>query len=225
MQITIGGSTGNSVAKIELARGDGCVAEGGAMIAMKGGIDITTSTFQRGKGGALRGVRRLLAGESFFINHYEANRGPGEVWLAPTLSGDMVSLELDGLGVIAEAGSFMVCGHDVSIDVGWQGVKSVLSGEGLFWINCRGRGPLVLNGFGAIYPIDVDGEYTVDTGHIIAFEETLEFSISKAGQSWLTSFIGGEGLVCKFQGRGRLWCQSHSSNSFGGILGPHLKPR
>ncbi len=225
MEITIAGGTGNSTAQVRLGKGEGCVAEGGAMIAMQGGVDITTSTFQRGSGGIMRGLKRVLAGESFFINHFAANRGPGEVWLAPTLSGDMTVVELNGVGVVAEAGSFMVCGQDVSIDVGWQGMKSVFSGEGLFWINCRGNGPLVLNGFGAIYPIDVDGEYVVDTGHIIAFEETLNFSISKAGRSWISSFVGGEGLVCRFQGRGRVWCQSHSSNAFGGLLGPYLKPR
>lgn len=195
------------------------------MIAMQGGVDITTSTFQRGSGGIMRGLKRVLAGESFFINHFTAARGQGEVWLAPALAGDMTVLDLNGVGVVAEAGSFMVCGNDVSIDVGWQGMKSVFSGEGLFWINCRGSGPLVLNGFGAIYSIDVDGEYVVDTGHIIAFEETLNFSISKAGRSWISSFVGGEGLVCRFQGQGRIWCQSHSSNAFGGLLGPYLKPR
>jgi uncharacterized protein (TIGR00266 family) len=225
MNITIGGGTGSSVAQVALNSGEACVAEGGAMIALRGGIQIETSTFQRGKGGVMRGIRRMLAGESFFINTFTAERGGGEVWLAPTLAGDMTTIELNGVGVVAEAGSFMVCGTDVSIDVGWQGVKSIFSGEGLFWINCRGHGPLVLNGFGAIYSIDVDGEYIVDSGHIIAFEETLDFSISKAGQSWITSFIGGEGFICRFKGRGRLWCQSHSSNAFGGLLGPLLKPR
>jgi uncharacterized protein (TIGR00266 family) len=225
MNITIAGGTGSSVAQVHLAKGESCVAEGGAMIAMRGGVDITTSTYQRSGGGVLKGLKRVLAGESFFINRFQATRGDGEVWLAPTLSGDMTTIELSGVGLVAEAGSFMVCGDDVSIDVGWQGVKSLFSGEGLFWIRCSGQGPIVLNGFGAIHPIDVNGEYIVDTGHIIAFEETLSFSISKAGRSWISSFVGGEGLVCRFQGQGRLWCQSHSSNAFGGLLGPYLKPR
>ena len=46
----------------------------------------------------------------------------------------------------------------------------------------------------------VDGEYIVDTGHIVAFNETLNFSLSKAGKSWMSSILGGEGLVCRFQG-------------------------
>ncbi|MEM8932004.1 MAG: AIM24 family protein, partial [Acidobacteriota bacterium] len=81
------------------------------------------------------------------------------------------------------------------------------------------------NTYGAILPIEVDGEYIVDTGHIVAFDETLNFTLSKAGKSWLSSILGGEGLVCKFNGRGTVWCQSHHPGSFGRALGPMLKPR
>ena len=73
--------------------------------------------------------------------------------------------------------------------------------------------------------MDVDGEYIVDSGHIVAFEESLDFTITKAGSSWLHSILGGEGLVCKFRGRGRVWMQSHNPSSFGKHLGPKLKPR
>ena len=79
--------------------------------------------------------------------------------------------------------------------------------------------------FGAIYPIEVDGEYIVDTGHIVAFQESLNFSISKAGTSWINSYFGGEGLVCRFKGKGTVWCQSHNDNSFGFTLTPGLTPR
>jgi len=84
---------------------------------------------------------------------------------------------------------------------------------------------VVINSFGAIYPVAVDGEYIVDTGHIVAFEEGLDFEITKAGGSWISSFLGGEGLVCKFKGTGTVWCQSHNPSGFGGALGPLLPSR
>ena len=71
----------------------------------------------------------------------------------------------------------------------------------------------------------MDGEYIVDTGHIVAFNETLDFSMTKAGKSWLSSILGGEGLVCKFKGMGTVWCQSHNPASFGTSLTPALRPR
>jgi len=64
----------------------------------------------------------------------------------------------------------------------------------LFWVKCSGSGDVLVNSFGAIYEVDVKDGYTVDTGHIVAFEDTLQFKIGKAGQSLIGSMLGGEGL-------------------------------
>jgi uncharacterized protein (TIGR00266 family) len=194
------------------------------MIAMRGNIQLETATHQR-KRSIMGGLKRMLGGESFFQNYFTPMGGPGEVMFSTTLPGDMLPLELSGVGIIAEGGSFVVRSNSVQMDTAWQGLKSAFSGESLFWLRLHGSGTVVLNSFGAIYPIDIDGEYIVDTGHIVAFEETLNFSISKAGKSWVSSFLGGEGLVCKFTGKGRVWCQSHNAPAFGSLLGPLLRPR
>ena len=74
-------------------------------------------------------------------------------------------------------------------------------------------------------PLGEGESVTIDTGHVVAFTEALDFSITKAGKSWVSSFLGGEGLVCKFKGRGRVYCQSHNPPSFGRAVGKLLKPR
>jgi uncharacterized protein (TIGR00266 family) len=225
MDVEITHRPGNAAAKIRLAPGEVCVAEAGAMIAMSGDVTINTTTHSKGAGGVMAGLKRMVAGESFFLNHYTAGRNGGEVWLAPTLSGDMMSYELRGESLIVQSGSFVASEQGVNVNVGWQGFKSLFSGEGLFWVNLSGNGKAVFNSFGAIYPIEVNGEVIVDTGHIVAFNETLNFTLTKAGKSWISSMLGGEGLVCKFQGRGTVWCQSHNPTSFGKIIGPLLRPR
>ena len=103
--------------------------------------------------------------------------------------------------------------------------KALFSGESMFWIKCSGTGNVLLSSFGAIYTVDVTEDYVVDTGHIVAFEDTLQFKIAKAGASLIGSFLGGEGLVCRFSGQGKLYCQSHNPPSFGKMLGPTLKAR
>lgn len=216
---------GNTAAKVKLAQGEVCTAESGAMIAMSGNMDITTSTHKKQSGGLLKAVKRMVAGESLFLNHFEPESGAGEVWLGAGLAGDMMTYDLDNESLIVQGGSFMACEHGVEIDLGWQGFKSVFSGESVFWVHLTGKGKVLINSFGAIYPVEVDGEHIVDTGHIVAFNETLDFSITKAGKSWMHSFLGGEGLVCKFQGKGTVWCQSHNPSSFGHAMGPGLKPR
>ena len=50
-------------------------------------------------------------------------------------------------------------------------IKGFFSGESLFLIKCSGQGDLWFNTFGALFEIEVDGEYLIDTGHIVAFTE------------------------------------------------------
>lgn len=216
---------GNAAARITLDPNETITTEGGAMIAMSAHLNLTTSTRQKGQGGLLKAAKRLLSGESFFLNHYTAGSAGGEVYLATTLPGDMMKLALTGQSLIVQGGSFVACSDGVSMDMSWQGFKSFLSGERAFWLRIGGSGEVVLSSYGAIYPIEIDGEYIVDTGHIVAFDETLNFRLSKAGKSWIGSMLGGEGIVCRFQGRGVVWCQSHNAPSFGRALGPMLKPR
>ncbi len=172
----------------------------------------------------LRAGLRMLTGESFFLNHYTA-RKQADLWLAPQLPGDISEVMLQGRKLIVQSGSFLAADHNVSINVGWQGFRSLFSGEALLWLELSGKGRTLLSSFGSVYSVEVDGEYIVDTGHIVAFEEGLSFTVTKAGSSWIHSFLGGEGLVCKFSGKGRLWCQSHKAHAFGMTLRPHLRPR
>ena len=225
MQIEFMHQPGNTAARIALSSGETMTAEGGAMIAMSGHLEMTTTTHKKGSGGLIKAVKRMFGGESFFMNHFSAKSAAGEVWLGTTLAGDMMRYALDNETLIVQSGSFVACEEQINIDTGWQGFKNLLSGESLFWLKLSGKGQVVLSSFGAIYPVEVDGEYIVDTGHIVAFNETLDFSLTKAGKSWLSSIFGGEGLVCKFRGKGTVWCQSHSSLSFGQSIGPSLKPR
>lgn len=225
MNVDIQHGPGAAAARVTLASGESCTAEAGAMIAMSGDMSIQTTTRQRKGAGLLKSAKRLLGGESFFINHFTAGSQGGEVWLATTLAGDMMQYELEGETLIVQSGSWVASDPNVEIDVGWQGFKSLLAGEGIFWLQLKGTGKVILSSFGAIYPIELDGQTIVDSGHIVAFNETLDFSLTKAGSSWLSSFLGGEGLVCKFEGRGTVWCQSHNPSTFGKVLGPMLKPR
>lgn len=225
MQIDLLSRPGNAAARVVLSPGEHLTTESGAMIAMSDSLALTTSTHKRDSGSLFAAAKRLLAGESLFLNHYSASSASGEVFLAATLPGDMLRYDLRAENLIVQAGSFVACESSVNVNMGWQGFKSLFSGESAIWLQLSGTGPVIISSFGAIYPIEVDGDYIVDTGHIVAFQETLNFSITKAGGNWMTAILGGEGLVCRFSGRGTVWCQSHNAKGFGMELGPELKPR
>ncbi|EMI44833.1 MULTISPECIES: TIGR00266 family protein [Pirellulaceae] len=216
-----------SIAKLTLQAGESVTCEVGAMIAMSSGFTVETTSRNRGGGGGLaKGLKRMFAGENFFLNHFTATAPNQTLWIGPGLLGDVMHYPLSGGTLIVQGSSWLASDVGIEIDATWQGLgKALFSGEGMFWVKCSGRGDLFLNSFGAIYPVEVNGEYVVDTGHIVAFEDTLNFKIGKAGSSLIGSVLGGEGLVCKFSGQGKLYCQSHNPPSFGQLLGPKLKAR
>ena len=226
MQFEILAQPAASVLRLSMNAGEELTAEVGAMIAMSAGFTVGASGRKKGGGGGLmKGLKRMFAGESFFLNHFTAQQPGQTLYLGPKLLGDIMHHNLSGT-LIVQGSSWMASDPGIDIDASWQGFgKALFSGESMFWVKCSGHGDLFLSSFGAIYEIDVDGEYTVDTGHIVAFEDTLQFRIGKAGESLIGSFLGGEGLVCKFSGQGKLYCQSHNPPSFGSVLGPKLKPR
>jgi uncharacterized protein (TIGR00266 family) len=215
-----------TAAKIQMDLGDVVTAEVGAMIAMSPQITVeTTSRSRGGSGGFLKGVKRMFSGENFFLNHFTSHQDGSEIILGPSLIGDVAHHQLNNATLIVQSSGWLAACGKIDIDTTWQGLGAALfGGEGLFWVKCSGQGDVLLNSFGAIYEIEVDGEYCVDTSHIVAYEETLNFSISKASSGWVSSFMSGEGFVCNFQGRGKIYCQTHAPGDFGKNLGPKLKP-
>ena len=225
MNIEILHQPDSSIAHIILDAGEELVAQAGAMIAMSGYINSST-TLREGKGGGiLGGLKRMIARESLFLSVFRSPTFGGEVFLAPHLMGDLLVYEMRGNKLIVQASSYLASAFGVDIDLGFQGFKSIFSGESIFWLSITGYGAVILNSFGGIYEVDVDGEYIVDTGHIVAFESTLNLTISKAGSSWLGAFLGGEGLVCRFQGQGKLYCQTHNPRGFATLVGSQLPPK
>jgi uncharacterized protein (TIGR00266 family) len=215
----------SAIAKIDMAPREELLAEAGAMVAMSGHMEVNT-TLRRGKGGGLLGgLKRTLAGESLFLSTFRSGNQPAEIYLAPRMMGDLLPYQLAGVDLVVQSSGYVASTPGVDVDLGFQGIKSIFSGESIFWLTVSGSGLVLLSAFGGIYEVDVEGEYIVDTGHIVAFEKTLNFTITKAGSSWIGALLGGEGFVCKFHGKGKVFCQTHNPGAFGRMIGSKLPPR
>ena len=154
------------------------------------------------------GLGRIFTGESIFINEFTAENGPGEIKIAPSAPGDLEHIYLDGSsGIMLQSSGYLASSKEINIDTKWQGLKGFFSGEGLFLAKCTGKGDLWFNSYGGILEIDVKDSYIIDTGHIVAFSDTLDYSITKLG-GYKSLFLSGEGLVCKFKGEGKIWIQT-----------------
>lgn len=204
---------------ISLEQGEQVQAEAGAMVSMSETVSMQSSM----KGGLMSGLKRsFLAGESLFINTFTADAA-GEVTIAPALPGDIIALDISNQTLFVQSGSFLAATMGVTIDTKWGGGKTFFSREGLFLLKCTGQGTIFVSSYGAIRLVDLKpGEkYRVDTGHMVAFDESVTYDVGRAG-GWKTTLVGGEGLVCKLTGPGRFYLQTRSPESFLQWLVPQL---
>jgi len=208
-----------SLLKIKMEQGEAVLAEAGAMVSMSSGIEMKTAA----KGGVFGALKRsMLGGESFFMNTFSAVEA-GEVTFAPSLPGDINVLELKGQTVYAQSGAYIASSPSVEVDTKWGGAKTFFSREGLFLLKMSGMGKLFLSSYGAIHEIDLEAgqKYTVDTGHMVSFEEGVGYSVKKVGGLKSTLF-SGEGLVCELTGPGKIMIQSRSADAFLSWLIPKI---
>jgi uncharacterized protein (TIGR00266 family) len=213
---------------VHLNPGESFVSESGAMFRASNNIDIDVTTKAGGGGGGLLGgLKRLLASENFFFSTYSVTDNySGEVGLAPTHAGEVRVVDVNGdVAWLCTGGSYFASTPQLQIDTQFQGLKGFFTGESISFVKVSGVGQLYLAAFGRIEVIDVEDEVTVDTGHVVAFQDCLEYTIGKAGGSWIQSWLAGEGIVMHFSGRGQLLVQSHNLKEFGKSLGPLLPSR
>ncbi len=218
--------------RINLAPGETIEAEAGAMVTKTPDLGMSTHLNAGNKAGFFGKVmailvalaRKVFGGETMFINRFGGAHG-GEVLLAPSLSGPIWHRRMQAgqRSLLVQAGSYLASTGNIETKMRWAGLRGLFGGEGLFFLESQGDGDLFINSYGGIQEIDVEGGYIVDTGHIVAFESSLDFKIKGAGQGLKSLFLSGEGLVCEFSGRGKLYIQSRNLGALVGWLSPFLR--
>lgn len=185
---------------VEIPANQTLKVEASAMASMDVNINMKTKL----KGG----FGRFLTGESLFINDFTAEGGPGEIKIAPGPPGDMDHVYLEDDVIYLQNSAYVASSPEIAVETKWQGLmKGFFSGESLFLIRCSGKGDLWFNTYGAMFEVDVTGDYVVDTGHIVAFTSGLDYQVTSVG-GYKSLFFSGEGLVCRFSGHGKVWVQT-----------------
>jgi uncharacterized protein (TIGR00266 family) len=203
---------------LSLDAGDSVMTEAGAMVSMTPGLEIQTSA--SGQGGFLKGLKRAaLGGESFFMNTY----APGELALAPTLPGDIVHRTLGAETIYLTSGSYLASSTSVDVDTKWGGAKTFFSREGLFLLKITGPGDLIVSSYGAIreVPLEAGQVHVVDSGHMVAFTDGVQYKVRKFA-GWKSTLLGGEGLVVELTGPGTAWIQTRSADALVDWIAPRL---
>jgi uncharacterized protein (TIGR00266 family) len=215
--------------RVSLEPGETITAEAGAMVTREGHVAMRTRMNSDRRAGFFGKVwmfficlvRKLVGGETFFVNDFSATR-TGEVTLAPTMSGNILHKRLDGQSLLLQSGAYLASSGDVRMKLRWGGLRTLFAREGLFLLELSGTGDLWFTSYGGVVPVPVDGAFVVDTGHMVAFDATLDFKVTTPGGGVMGFIASGEGLVCEFSGKGTVYMQSRNVSALTGWIAPYL---
>ena len=142
------------------------------------------------------------------------------------LPGDIIALDIAGQSLLIKSGSYLVNPAGIEIDTKFGGGRTFFSSEGLFLLKATGTGTIFLSSYGAVRQLDLAAgqQYIVDTGHMVAFDESVTYEVTKAA-GWKSTLSGGEGLVVRLTGPGRFYVQTRAPSSFLSWLIPKLPGR
>jgi len=139
----------------------------------------------------------------------------------------MEILPLTPAGYFIQNAAYIASSPDVNVETQTGGFKGFFSGAGVFILKATSQqaGQVLVGGFGGLQELHCDGNLVIDTGHLVAWDATLDYKIAKSGAGWIASWLSGEGLVCDFSGQGRIWIQSRNPGEYGQTVGRALPPR
>ncbi|MEZ5505950.1 MAG: TIGR00266 family protein [Gammaproteobacteria bacterium] len=219
MKAEIKGSAAFSYVDVELEPGDTFTAESDAMSSMDANIELR-SRFNGGFFIAL--LRKFLGGETLFINDFSnPTNEPRRMTIVQPTPGAVRCVELNDETLYMQPGSFLACTPGVKVGVKFAGFISWLAREGLFRIAVSGTGKVWYGAFGALLEKEIDGEYIVDTSHLVSYEPGIKLKLQLAGGIF-SSIFGGEGLVTRVVGKGKIVIQTRSVHGLAGWINPRL---
>ena len=203
---------------VQLNAGEKITAESGAMVYVKGDVEIKTRTREGGLSKKLK--VSALGGESFFVNDYIA-RSDVSIGLTGPPLGDIIRIEIrPGSGYIVQSGAYVASMPGVILDTEWQGFTKGLFGSEFFMLKATGQGELFLNAYGGIIEKRIgQGErLLLDNYHLVALSDSAAYKVIKVG-GMKTTILGGEGLATEVTGPATIYFQTKNIREFVDMLG------
>lgn len=207
---------------IKLDAGESIYTQSGGLSWMDDGITMATNM----QGGLMKGLGRMISGDSLFMATYTANIPNREIVIASSFPGSIADVEIKGVNIIAQKSAFLCAQPSVTLSV--YVTRNI--GAGLF----GGEGFILqrLSGFGRAF-LEIDGSLVertlapgekikVDTGNVAAFEESVTYQAEMV-KGFKNILLGGEGLfLTTLTGPGKVWLQTMTLQGFAKSIIPFL---
>lgn len=215
------------VVEMKLNRGETIYTQSGGMAYQSEGISMTTNA----RGGVMKSLGRMFAGESIFMANYTAERDNVIIAFASTVPGAVVPINLSEHpgGFNIQKGAFLCAENSVNTSVTFTKRigAGLFGGEGFILQKAEGQGMLFLEVDGDVIEKELAaGEVLkVDTGNVVAFDKSVSYEIETV-KGLGNIFLGGEGLfLTKLVGPGKVILQSQNFKDFAGKIIPYIPAR
>ena len=215
------------VVEMTLNAGESVYTQSGGMAYQTDGIEMNTNA----RGGVMKSLGRMFAGESIFMANYTATKEGAKVAFASTVPGSVIPIDLSQNpgGYILQKGAFLCAEQNVDTSIAFTKKISagLFGGEGFILQKATGNGKVFLEVDGdAIEKELAAGEVLkVDTGNVVAFEPSVSYEIERI-KGLGNIFLGGEGLfLTRLVGPGKVILQSQNIKDFAGRIIPYIPTR
>ena len=207
------------VATIQLEPGEVIYSESGGMSWMTGNVEMKTHS----GGGLGKMLKRAVAGESLFITDFFVTSGRGVVSFASEFPGKVLPFDLKaGQSLIVQKDAFMCAEKSVDLDMQFRKRlgTGIFGGEGFIMQRLTGPGLVFVEVDGEVveYELKQGQLLKVDTGHIAAYEPTVDFDVVMM-KGLGNLLLGGEGLfLATLRGPGKVWLQTMPMSKLAGKI-------
>jgi len=207
------------ILEVTLNKGEQITAEGGALVFLKGDVEIKTKMRQ---GGFLKNLKvAALGAESFFVNDYIAHEDNCSLGMTGPPIGDIIELSIDpDEGYIIQSGAYVASTQGVELDTKWQGFTKGIFGSELFMLKATGSGVVFANAYGGIIEkkLQAGEKMILDNYHLVAMSMNANYTVKQLG-GFKTMILGGEGLVTEIVGPGTVFAQTKNLKELIDLLG------
>lgn len=200
---------------ITLDPGEAVRAEPGAMMFLEPGIHMETST----GGGLMSGFKRMVGGESFFVTTFD-NRGHGraKVGFSAAYPGKIMPVDLSLGSIFCQRDAYLCSADGIEVSVAFTKRLGAgfFGGEGFVLQKLSGDGLAFVHAGGFVIERDLEPgeEVRVDTGCIVAFQDSVDYDIQRI-KGVKSMLFGGEGLFyAVLRGPGKIFIQTTPFSRF-----------
>lgn len=204
--------------EMKLQAGESVYTQSGGMAWMSDGITLDSNV----KGGLMKGLGRMFAGESLFMATYTASRPDSIIAFASTVPGKILPVDVGKTSIICQKGAFLCAQPTVEITTAFTKKMSAgfFGGEGFILQRLGGKGMAFLEVDGDVVEKTLaPGEsIKIDTGNVFAFEPSVSYEIETI-KGVKNMFFGGEGLfLTRLTGPGKIYMQTMNMAEFTGRI-------